>query len=220
MKDVKDTLGIKYDKYATIYSMDNEQLGLLIKYLMWEHGKDVILQDLPKISQDRIRRYSEKIKPQIDKLMDEDFYFEQIFIQMTQQVKKSHRCWQVLKDNLENAKNKKQGTDTTEEKEEKEKQTETEIKTEIKSHSPSGCCWINEKGDIEIDYELLQDAAKNSIYDEKAITQYIGKNRKVLFLPTGYCSFSMDEIIKQMEEAGVPASESFENLLPINVEDC
>ena len=219
MKDVKDTLGIKYDKYATIYSMDNEQLGLLIKYLMWEHGKDVILQDLPKISQDRIRRYSEKIKPQIDKLMDEDFYFEQIFIQMTQQVKKSHRCWQVLKDNLENAKNKKQGTDTTEEKEEKEKQTETEIKTEIKTHSPDEC-WINDKGDIEIDYESLQNAVKNSIYDEKAIKQYIVKNKKDLFLPTGLCTFSIEQITNYMIEDGVKQSESFEDLLPINVGDC
>ena len=44
--------------------------------------------------------------------MLDDFLFDKIFTEMTQQVTKSHKCWQTIKDNLE--KNKGKNKDTVE----------------------------------------------------------------------------------------------------------
>ena len=111
MREVKDTLGIKYDKYALLYNMDDGDVGKLIKYLMWHFGKDCILENLTAVSKKKITEYSNKLEKDVEDMLD-DFLFDKIFTEMTQQVTKSHKCWQTLKDNLE--KNKGKNTDTVE----------------------------------------------------------------------------------------------------------
>lgn len=105
MREVKDTLGIKYDKYALLYNMDDREVGKLIKYLMWHFGKDCILENLTAVSKKKITEYSDKLEKDIEDMLD-DFLFDKIFTEMTQQVTKSHKCWQNLKDNLEKNKGK------------------------------------------------------------------------------------------------------------------
>ena len=105
MREVKDTLGIKYDKYALLYNMDDRDLGKLTKYLMWHYGKDLILENLTTVSKKKITEYSNKLEKDIEGMLD-DFLFDKIFTEMTQQITKSHRCWQNLKDNMERTKEK------------------------------------------------------------------------------------------------------------------
>ena len=103
MREIKDTLGIKYNKYTDIYKADNEQLGLLLKYIMWEFGKDVILSDVSELTRKRIEKKSKEIEEQIEELLEDD-EFERVFNSLTQQIKRSHKSWQQLKDNIENKK--------------------------------------------------------------------------------------------------------------------
>lgn len=111
MKEVKDTLGIKYEQYSSIYNYDDEKLGKILKYLLWNYGKEVILQDLPKTSQNRIKEHSEQMENEIEHIIENDILFESIFNKITAQVSKSHRHWHILKENIENAKNKNKPTE-------------------------------------------------------------------------------------------------------------
>lgn len=125
MKEKKDTLGIKYNKYTSIYNLENEKVGILLKYLMWKNGKDVILQDVSTLTKKRIEKKSKEIEEEIEKLLD-DSVFEIVFNDITQQIKRSHRCWQQLKDNLEKNKKKNKEETTTEETTETTAETTTE----------------------------------------------------------------------------------------------
>lgn len=192
MKNVKDTLGIKYDKYAVIYNMDNEQLGLLLKYLMWNNGKEVILQDLPEVSKRRIIKGSEMLDKEIEELL-EDSTFENVFNEMTQQVKKSHRHWQILRDNIDN----------------KKKDDETETVTETATETPV----VNvpeappEKEEkIEPDFWLqgndiafrpgVEEIIKGLGYDINEVAKYIEENAGDLILP--FEPLSIEEVLERM----------------------
>ena len=109
MREVKDTLGIKYDKYALLYNMDDRELGKLTKYLLWHYGKDLILENLTAVSKKKITEYSKQLEKDIEGMLD-DFLFDKIFTEMTQQITKSHKCWQNLKDNMEKNKGKNRAT--------------------------------------------------------------------------------------------------------------
>lgn len=111
MREIKDTLGIKYNKYTDIYKADNEQLGLLLKYIMWEFGKDVILSDVSELTRKRIEKKSKEIEEQIEELLEDD-EFERVFNSLTQQIKRSHHSWKLLKENLEKNKKKDNTTPT------------------------------------------------------------------------------------------------------------
>ena len=108
MKEIKDTLGIKYEQYASLYNYeDDEKLGKLLKYVLWKYGKEVILQDMQPITKKRIEEASKALEDEIEMLIANDYIFESIFNKMTTQISKSHRHWHILKENIENAKNKK-----------------------------------------------------------------------------------------------------------------
>ena len=194
MKNVKDTLGIKYDKYAVIYNMDNEQLGLLLKYLMWSNGKEVILQDLPEVSKRRIIKGSEKLDKEIEELL-EDSTFENVFNEMTQQVKKSHRHWQILKDNLDNAKGKKSGDGDGD----GDGEPETPV-VDVPKAPPE------KKEKIEPDFWLqgndiafrpgVEEIVKGLGYDINEVAKYIDENAGDLILP--FEPLSIEEVLERM----------------------
>ena len=191
MKTVKDTLGIKYDKYAEIYNMNNEDLGLLLKYIMWSFGEDVILQDVKPIAKKRIIQYSEDLESQVEEKLN-DFAFEKVFNSLTQQVSKSHRSWQILRDNIDNAKKEKDGNGnnptTTPVVNVPESPTEKAEKTEPDF-------WV-QGNDIAFDpkaAELIQSLG----YTLDDVAKYIEENASELILP--FEPLSIEEVINRME---------------------
>ena len=186
MREIKDTLGIKYNKYTDIYKADNEQLGLLLKYIMWEFGKDVILSDVSELTRKRIEKKSKEIEEQIEELLEDD-EFERVFNSLTQQIKRSHKSWQQLKDNIENKKKDnttpKAKTETPKAKTETATETENEdeenIKYEIYKAEEPGTDDFKFTNEKQID---ISDYAKHTINKNneqtEAIVYFIYKNSK------------------------------------------
>ena len=204
MKNVKDTLGIKYDKYAVIYNMDNEQLGLLLKYLMWNNGKEVILQDLPEVSKRRIIKGSEMLDKEIEELL-EDSTFENVFNEMTQQVKKSHRHWQILRDNIDNKK-KDDETETV-----ADTVTETVVETVADTVTETPVVDVPEapvqiKETNEVDFwvqgnEIVfspkaEELIKFMGYDINEVREYIDRNAGRLILP--FDPITIKEVLEEL----------------------
>lgn len=167
MKEIKDTLGIKYEKYTSIYNLEDEKVGILLKYLMWENGKDVILKDVSELTKKRIEKKSKEIEEKIEKMLD-DAVFEIVFNEMTQQVKRSHRCWQQLKDNLEKNKNnnkeeaKEKTKTTTKTKKEETTTTETTTTEETQQKDYS----YNEEGYVILSEKAYEEITKQGLNAE------------------------------------------------------
>ena len=196
MKNVKDTLGIKYDKYAVIYNMDNEQLGLLLKYLMWNNGKEVILQDLPEVSKRRIIKGSEMLDKEIEELL-EDSTFENVFNEMTQQVKKSHRHWQILRDNIDN----KKKDDETETVTETVADTVTETPVVDVPEAPVQVKETNEvdfwiQGNEVVFTPEAEKLIKFLGYDINEVREYIDRNAGRLILP--FDPVTIKEVLEEL----------------------
>ena len=190
MREVKDTLGIKYEKYTSIYNLDDAKVGALLKYLMWENGKDVILKDVSALTKKRIEKRSKEIEERIEKMLD-DAVFEIVFNEMTQQVKRSHRCWQQLKDNLDKNKNdnKEEATEETEETETAETTEETETTTSAKEKTETTTTttdervyiesrdfYYDENGNVHLSEKEYQVITENG-YNWKDIVEYMENNR-------------------------------------------
>lgn len=191
MREVKDTLGIKYEKYTSIYNLDDAKVGALLKYLMWENGKDVILKDVSALTKKRIEKRSKEIEERIEKMLD-DAVFEIVFNEMTQQVKRSHRCWQQLKDNLDKNKNdnKEEATEetetaeTTEETETTTTTDETETTTtkttttttEERVYIESRDYYYDKNGNVHLSEKEYQALTENG-YNWKDIVEYMENNR-------------------------------------------
>ena len=202
MRDIKDTLGIKYDKYTSIYKLDNEKVGLLLKYLMWTNGKEIILNDVSELTKKRIEKKSKEIEEQIETMLEYEV-FEIVFNEMTQPIKISHKCWQQLKDNIEN---KKRDYKTSTE-------TPTEAKAEsIKEEQTEDNYYTYKNGILDINTDLINQKIKslNTKYTETEISEYVSLSvhhqKKDLFNQYGYMTFSIEEIIEQMKEDGFPCS--------------
>lgn len=234
MREIKDTLGIKYNKYTDIYKADNEQLGLLLKYIMWEFGKEVILKDVSELTKKRIEKKSKEIEEQIEELLEDD-NFENVFNSLTQQVKRSHRSWELLKENLEKNKKKKNNDKDDDEDNDENKETSTTAKTKKKETPISTtteteeketettintdvCFSYDENNILNINSELLSKKIKSSKYDEDEVVTYVTENKKNLFLPNGCMVFSIEEIIKQMEEEGIKSYSEMMSELPFPVD--
>lgn len=188
MREVKDTLGIKYEKYTSIYNLDDAKVGALLKYLMWENGKDVILKDVSALTKKRIEKRSKEIEERIEKMLD-DAVFEIVFNEMTQQVKRSHRCWQQLKDNLDKNKNdnKEEATEKTEIAEttgaEETETTTTTDETETTTTTTDERVYIesrdfyyDENGNVHLSEKEYQVITENG-YNWKHIVEYMENNR-------------------------------------------
>lgn len=187
MKTVKDTLGIKYDKYAEIYNMNNEDLGLLLKYIMWSFGEDVILQDVKPIAKKRIIQYSEDLESQVEEKLN-DFAFEKVFNSLTQQVSKSHRHWQILRDNLDNKKKDNEDGETkTPVIDVPEAPTEKEEKIEPDF-------WL-QGNDIAF-RQGVEEIIKGLGYDINEVAKYIEENAGDLILP--FEPLSIEEVLERM----------------------
>lgn len=188
MREVKDTLGIKYEKYTSIYNLDDAKVGALLKYLMWENGKDVILKDVSALTKKRIEKRSKEIEERIEKMLD-DAVFEIVFNEMTQQVKRSHRCWQQLKDNLDKNKNdnKEEATEKTEIAEttgaEETETTTTTDETETTTTTTDERVYIESRdfyydknGNVHLSEKEYQVITENG-YNWKHIVEYMENNR-------------------------------------------
>lgn len=178
MREVKDTLGIKYEKYTSIYNLDDAKVGALLKYLMWENGKDVILKDVSALTKKKIEKRSKEIEERIEKMLD-DAVFEIVFNEMTQQVKRSHRCWQQLKDNLDKNKNdnKEEATEQTEIAETTgAEETETTTTTDERVYIESRDFYYDENGNVHLSEKEYQVITENG-YNWKHIVEYMENNR-------------------------------------------
>lgn len=178
MREVKDTLGIKYEKYTSIYNLDDAKVGALLKYLMWENGKDVILKDVSALTKKKIEKRSKEIEERIEKMLD-DAVFEIVFNEMTQQVKRSHRCWQQLKDNLDKNKNdnKEEATEKTEIAETTgAEETETTTTTDERVYIESRDFYYDENGNVHLSEKEYQVITENG-YNWKHIVEYMENNR-------------------------------------------
>ena len=203
MREIKDTLGIKYNKYTDIYKADNEQLGLLLKYIMWEFGKDVILSDVSELTRKRIEKKSKEIEEQIEELLEDD-EFERVFNSLTQQIKRSHKSWQQLKDNIENKK--KDNTTPTTPTETPPTPTETptetpKAKTETpKTETPKAKTEENEN-DYEFDEEnvYFYNDSLHQIetvgFTQEQVAIFLYKNKERFDLPIKDISIVLNEMM-------------------------
>lgn len=188
MRDVKDTLGIKYNKYTSIYKLDNEKVGLLLKYLMWANGKEIILNDVSELTKKRIEKKSKEIEEQIEEML-EDEVFEIVFNEMTQQVKRSHKCWQQLKDNLESKKNDNTTTPTTPKEIPTKTPTETTTETE------------ENENDYEFDEDnvLFYNDSLHQIeivgFTAEEVAMFLYKNKERFDLPIKDISIVLNEMM-------------------------
>lgn len=219
MREIKDTLGIKYNKYTDIYKADNEQLGLLLKYIMWEFGKDVILSDVSELTKKRIEKKSKEIEEQIEELLEDD-EFERVFNSLTQQIKRSHKSWQQLKDNIENkkkdnttpkAKSETQKVETTETATETKTSGETDeanIKYEIYKAEEPGADDFKFTNEKQIDIsDYAKDAINNNNEQTEAIIYFLYRNSKK-YNNSDECN--IDEVINDYKK---------EFALPFSVDD-
>ena len=144
-----------------MFNLEDEKVGILLKYLMWKNGKDVILKDVSELTKKRIEKRSKEIEEKIEKMLD-DAVFEIVFNEMTQQVKRSHRCWQQLKDNLEKNKKKNKEEATTEETEEETTTTETKTTEETEQRDYS----YNEEGYVILSKKAYEEIEKQRLNAE------------------------------------------------------
>lgn len=224
MREIKDTLGIKYNKYTDIYKADNEQLGLLLKYIMWEFGKDVILSDVSELTRKRIEKKSKEIEEQIEELLEDD-EFERVFNSLTQQIKRSHKSWQQLKDNIENKKKdnttqkaksepqkiKTEKVETTETATETENEDETDeenIKYEIYEAKEPGADDFNFTNEKQIDISnYAKDVINKNNEQTETIIYFLYRNSKK-YNNSDECN--IDEVINDYKK---------EFALPFSVDD-
>lgn len=206
MKEKKDTLGLKYRHYSTIYNYDDEAVGKLLKYLMWENGKEIILEDVPNLTKKRIEKRSEELEKEIEKLIENDIVFEGIFNQMSQQIKQSHRCWEQLKENIENKKDNPPptgtgagagatgilataatGTQTTQ---------ATATKTQTTEADKIGTDFCIESDDEVLYYIDTKEYLEGFGRNELEVTRYILEHKDKYDSPIGY---SIDDVLIDMD---------------------
>lgn len=107
MREIKDTLGIKLTHYSKVYNMDNAQLGLIIKYLLWHENSEYILENTPEYLKSKLLKRTAEDEQTLQQLLENDEVFARTFTDMSQQVKRSRECWHNLKNTLDNKNNKK-----------------------------------------------------------------------------------------------------------------
>lgn len=197
MREIKDTLGIKYNKYTDIYKADNEQLGLLLKYIMWEFGKDVILSDVSELTRKRIEKKSKEIEEQIEELLEDD-EFERVFNSLTQQIKRSHKSWQQLKDNIEN---KKKDNTTPKAKSEPQKVKTEKVETTETATDKTTTETEENENDYEFDEENVHfyNDSLHQIeivgFTTEQVAMFLYKNKERFDLPIKDISIVLNEMM-------------------------
>ena len=177
MRDKKDTLGIKLVHYSKLYNMDNSQLGVLLKYLLWNEDPEFIKENTPDYTMKKMLKAVNEIELEVQRLLEDDPVFEKVFVDLVQQVKRSRECWHNLRNIIDEKKTDKDGKENN-----------------------NSSCYEYKNGKITLFGNSYNDELKRLGKDKKDFIDYLEHNAPAFGLDVNI-PYQMSELLEEYKSS-------------------